>query len=81
MKKNQIIIVIIIVVLALIVIWRLQTSAPAPVQPPVTQETPVTVEELLEEDTTSAALEVLDSLDLGDLDAEFEAIDADLNQL
>ena len=81
MKKNQIIIVIIIVVLALIVIWRLQTSAPTSVQPPITQETPVTVEELLEEDTTSAALEVLDSLDLGDLDAEFEAIDADLNQL
>lgn len=79
MKKNLVIVIVVIIVLALVVIWRWQTGrilAPAPV---VTEE--ATLEELLEEDTTSAAIEVLDSLDLGDLDAEFEAIDAELNQL
>ena len=78
MRKKSIIIIIVIVILALVVIWRWQagrTSIPAP----TTGET--TLEELLQEDTTSAAVEALDSLDLGDLDAEFEAIDAELDSL
>ncbi|MCP6720053.1 MAG: hypothetical protein KJI72_01835 [Patescibacteria group bacterium] len=80
MKKNLVIVIVIIIVLALVVIWRWQTGQVLTPAPVVTEEA-VLVEELLEEDTTSAAIEVLDSLDLIDLDAEFEAIDAELNQL
>ena len=79
MKKNSVIIIVIIIVLALVVIWRWQTGRVSAPSPAVTDE--AVLQELLEEDTTSAAIEVLDSLDLGDLDAEFEAIDAELNQL
>ena len=78
MKNKSIIIIIIILILALVIIWRWQanrTSIPVPTADEAA------LEELLQEDTTSAAQEALDSLDIGDLDAEFRAIDAELDNL
>lgn len=71
--KKTLTIVIILVVVAVLVIWlAIRTSAPAG---------PADTAEILGQDTTPAINEQLNSLDLGDLDAEFQQIDADLNQL
>ncbi|MFH0712449.1 MAG: hypothetical protein V2A55_01145 [Candidatus Jorgensenbacteria bacterium] len=72
--KKTLTIVIIVIVLAL-VIWFIFRS-PEPVFSPEAGTTGV-----LGGDTTSAINNDLNSLDLGDLDSEFQQIDADLNQL
>lgn len=71
--KKALTIIIVLVILAVLVIWLVsKTSAPGG---------PADADEILGQDTTSAINEQLESLDLGDLDAEFQEIDADLNQL
>lgn len=71
--KKTLTIVIILVVLAVLIVW-LAARSPEPTIPADTAE-------ILGEDTTSAINEQLESLDLGDLDAEFQQIDAELNEL
>jgi hypothetical protein len=71
--KKILTIIIVLVVLAVLVFW-LATRTSAPTGPADTAE-------ILGEDTTSAINEQLEGLDLGDLDAEFQQIDAELNQL
>ncbi len=76
MKKGLVIVtVIVIAIILIIIVWLASRPAPVPAVPTV--ETP----EVLGGDTTSAINEQLDSLDLGDLNTEFEQIDAELNQL
>lgn len=72
--KKTLTIIIVLAVLAVLIIWLVtRTSAPT--------IGPEGATDVLGGDTTSAINEDLNSLDLGDLDAEFEQIDADLNQL
>ncbi len=76
--KKTLIIVVIVIIIAVLAIWLVYRS-PEPVSSPA-GETAETAE-VSGGDTTSVINSDLDSLDLGDLDAEFEQIDADLNQL
>lgn len=46
-----------------------------------TKESQIPIEEQIAGDTTSAIERQLDEIDIGNLDSEFEAIDADVNQL
>lgn len=68
--KKTIIIIAIIVVVVILAFTALRKQATAPV-----------VETPLGEDTTAAIEQGLEAVDLGDLDAEFQAIDQDLNSL
>ncbi len=75
-KKYPIVLIIgaVVVLIGLgIWYWQIQTTTipTAPATAPLT----------VEEDSTSAIDQELDSVDIGDLDKEFQAIDADLNSL
>ena len=87
-KKNIIILVIVglIAILILLAVWywlsqksvvtQEVTPTAAPSQPPsAVQPVP------LKEDSISAINQELDSIDMGNLDQEFQTIDADLNSL
>lgn len=69
MKPKVLIIIAIIAVIAILWIF---------VQSPSPTVTDVPIEGA---DTTSAVIEDIEGLDLGNIDAEFEAIDADLESL
>lgn len=72
MNKNILIIAVAVVVIALAGwLWYQKGYAPATEQE-TSQE---------QSDTTSSIQADLEALDLGDLDAEFESIDQDLNSL
>lgn len=76
-KKSSVIIIIgAIVVLAVLGIWywKIQT-------PPVSEKTNEPQQSVKKEDSTSAIDQELNSIDIGDLNAEFQTIDSDLNSL
>ncbi len=72
MKKILFALVVIIVLAALAYWWFGDTPV---------EETLPENQTLLEEDTTSEILENLEGIDLGDLEQEFQDIDAELDQL
>ncbi|MDP2664385.1 MAG: hypothetical protein Q8O97_00220 [bacterium] len=74
MNKNILIIsaAVGVLVLAGIWFWSKQSSAPSQTQQPSSQEP---------SDNTASINADLDALDLGDIDKEFQGIDADLNTL
>lgn len=74
MNKNILIVIVVIaaLVLAGVWFWSRQSSAPSQTQQPTSQEP---------SDTTGSIQADLESLDLGDVDKEFQVIDADLNSL
>jgi len=69
--KKIITIVVALIVIALVV-WLVAYRGPKPAEENAN---------VLEEDSTSAIQEDLESLNSVDIDAELESIDADLNQL
>lgn len=69
--KKIITIVVALIVIALVV-WFVAYRGPKPAEENAN---------VLEEDSTSAIQEDLESLNSVDIDAELESIDADLNQL
>ena len=76
MNKNvTIIIVIVIIILVGLIMWLRSPQLSE------TGDAPIPTGELSEEDTTSAIIQDLEGLDIDDLDAEFQQIDADLEQL
>ena len=72
MKKTLLIIIIVLALTAISVWWW--TSRSAPSLPSLEPEAPGS-------DTTSAIESELQNIDLGDLDAEFQNLDADINSL
>lgn len=70
MKKIIITVIVIVIVILLIWWWQSQNKilAPADLGMP-------------EGDTTNAISQQLESIDISDLEAEFQAIDVDLNNL
>lgn len=79
MNKNIIIIAIIVLVLAVIGIgfWFFSKSDVSPLAPII----PVGEESKINGDTTAAIEQELNDANLGDLDAEFNDIDAELKNL
>jgi len=76
MNKNVLIIILIVVVLVILGVVLLRPGTP--VTAPTTGEVPGVQ---LAPDSTGAINQELESVDLGDLDAEFQSIDSDLNSL
>ena len=74
MKKTLWIIIIIVIVLVGGWLWKTR------VQQPSTQGLPQ-LPAVSETDTTTQIQQDLDQIDLGDIDKEFESIDAELNSL
>ncbi len=84
-KSKKYLIILIIIGVAVILIglgiwyWQIQKSkivVPSTAIP-ITQTAPLTVKE----DSVSAVNQELDSIDVGNLDKEFQTIDTDLNSL
>ena len=87
MNKNfytTIAIVVGVVVVAGLVLWSMKsnTTSPAPEDEPVIDVfEPQSSTPTGSTDSTSSINQSLNELDLGDLDAEFQQVDADLNSL
>lgn len=76
-KKSLVIIIIgAIVVLAALGIWYWKIQTPS-----VPEKTSAPQQSVKKEDSTSAIDQELNSIDIGDLNAEFQTIDTDLNSL
>ncbi|MDP3727613.1 MAG: hypothetical protein Q8R35_03165 [bacterium] len=69
--NKKLLIAIIVIVLAAAALWWWQSNAPA---------TP-SAGETVGSDDTAAISQELETVDLGDVDKEFQAIDADLDSL
>lgn len=76
MNKNVLIIILVVVVLVILGVIFFRPGTP--VTAPTTGETPGAT---LSPDSTGAINQELESVDLGNLDAEFQSIDSDLNSL
>lgn len=80
MKKNIIIPILTIIVVAGLVYWYLNYAKP--VEPEVNSVGIEQLENALNKDDTTASINnAIDSIDLGDLDKEFQAIDSELQSL
>ncbi len=78
MKKNIIIIAIVIIIIgAGLAYWYLNYYKISQVESPAVQSGAV----LKEGDTTTSINNAIDSIDLGDLDKEFQAIDSEIQSL
>jgi len=86
-KKNALIVIFgLLLLLILIIIWYWgvkKTVVPPEMTPSISPSpTPSPTQSVsLKEDSISAINEELNSIDLGDLEKEFQTIDADLNAL
>ena len=82
-QKNLIVLIIgVVVVLVGLGIWYWQSQEKEIVAPSVNiPALPETISPIMKEDSTSAINQELNSVDVGDLDKEFQTIDADLNSL
>jgi hypothetical protein len=77
-KKGSGGLALVILVIIIIVVWMVFKNSDDGTSPQFSEE----LEEILPgEDTTVVIESDLEDIDLGDLDAEFESIEADLNQL
>ncbi len=74
MKKTILIIIILVIVIGTIIFWWIM-------QKPVPSVSLVPSAPVLKNDTTSVIDKDLESIDVGDLDKEFEVIDNDLKNL
>jgi cytoskeletal protein RodZ len=97
MKKAISVIVIIAVIIIGVIVWKttqsptvvpdetaaeVEAEAETESAVPTTTGEPIVIEEATEENTTPEAIEdSLEGIDLGDLEAEFESIDEDLDSL
>lgn len=73
MKKNLIIIIAVIILLV-VAVWYWQSQGPTSQNAPVSEGS-------ASDDTTTAIDQDLRDIDLGNLDQDFQSIDADLNNL
>lgn len=73
MNKKALVIVIVIIVLVALGLWWFRASAPAPAPAPGGQAGAPAAED--------SFVQEVDSLNLGDLDSEFQEIDQDLQTL
>ncbi|MCR4283852.1 MAG: hypothetical protein NUV64_00840 [Parcubacteria group bacterium] len=80
MKKNIIIPILVIIIAGGLIYWYLNY-----VKPQKSEPEPITTEQievnLNKDDTTASINKAIDSIDLGDLDKEFQAIDTELQSL
>lgn len=82
MNKNLLIIVV-VVVLAIVVglLFFVMSPAPSPAPAPAKEAGGPVVPIIEESDSTSAISQDLEGFDLGNIDQDFESINADLNSL
>lgn len=78
-KNSKILIIGAAIILIGLGIWYSQTQKGKIVAPSV--NAPEAGQSITKEDSTSALNQELDSIDIGDLDKEFQTIDSDLNSL
>lgn len=81
MKSIKSIILIIIIALAALAGWWFWQSGQLEAPQQLDTGTLPNLPEVSEEDTTGQIQDDLEQVDLGDIDAEFEDIDVDLNNL
>jgi len=78
--KMGLILAIIIVIILAVVIWMFPSGSNEKTPAPLGEESATTTVEM-QNDTTEAINQELESIDLGDLNKEFESIDVDLQNL
>lgn len=80
MKKNIIIPVLVIIIAGGLIYWYLNYAKPVSPEPESVSTEQIEIN-LSKDDTTASINNAIDSIDLGDLDKEFQAIDAELENL
>ena len=79
MNKKILLLIVVLIVIVGVAIWLWKAGPSYAPTLPSGNGTPITP--VIPDDTTSAVVEELDTLDLGDLDTEFQTIDQDLQGL
>ena len=81
MSKTLLIIIVIIAAIAGFWLWNSNESEEGSLEPIPSAEGLPQLPEVSQGDTTGQIQEDLDKIDVGDIDKQFENIDADLNSL